>query len=174
MNTYDEAYLAAQRYRDAVSQLASGVVIVSTVDDGVDLGMTATSFVSVSLNPLLVSVCIRADSSFAAGVRRSTTWGISLLTDEHRDVAIALARRGRAREGQFDGIDVVRAPITGVPLIARAAATFEARTRESSRQGDHDLLIGDVLGFETGVAGTTPGAGPLVYWARDFRRTARD
>lgn len=174
MSTYDEAYVAAQSYRDAVSQLASGVVIVSTIDDGLDLGMTATSFVSVSLNPLLVSVCIRADSSFAAGVRRSATWGISVLTDEHRDIAIALAQRGREREGQFDGIEVVRAPITGVAWIAGAAATFEVRTRETSRQGDHDLLIGDVLGFETGVSGTTPDAGPLVYWARDFRRTTRD
>lgn len=85
------SHATPDEFRAALSQLASGVSLVTVHDpeDGEDVGMTATSFLSVSLEPPLVLISVREDSRMDEVLSRTDTWAVSLLTEGRRRSAPA-------------------------------------------------------------------------------------
>lgn len=156
-------------FRAALGQLASGVSLVTCHDpeDGEDVGMTATSFLSVSLEPPLVLVSVREDSRMDELLARTETWAVSLLGEEHRPLASRFAMKGRLSDRLlFADAPHRRGPHTGAPLITGALATVECRTEQRIPAGDHTLVLGRVL--EAHVTGA--GTGPLLYFRGAYRQ----
>ncbi|WP_354641851.1 flavin reductase family protein [Kitasatospora camelliae] len=156
-------------FRAALSQLASGVTLVTSHDpeDGEDVGMTATSFLSVSLEPPLVLVSVREDSRMDEVLTRAETWAVSLLAEDHRALASRFAMKGRLSDRLlFADAPHRRGPQTGAPLIEGALATVECRTEQRVAAGDHTLVIGRVL--EATVPG--PAGRPLLYFRGGYRQ----
>lgn len=158
-------------FRAALARLASGVALVTARDpeDGEDAGMTATSFLSVSLEPPLVLISVRADSRMDDVLSRAETWAVSLLAEEQRALASRFAMKGRLSDRLlFADAPHRRSELTGSPLIDGALATVECRTEERVPAGDHTLVIGRVLQAEAdGASGR-----PLLYFRGDYRRLA--
>lgn len=161
-------------FRAALSQLASGVSLVTAHDpeggaDGEDVGMTATSFMSVSLEPPLVLISVREDSRMDELLTRVDTWAVSLLGEAHRPLASRFAMKGRLSDRLlFADTPHRRGEWSGSPLIDGALATVECRTEQRVSAGDHTLLIGRVL--EARV--TNPGGRPLLYFRGSYRNLA--
>jgi len=159
-------------FRAALSQLASGVTLVTAHDpedgaDGEDAGMTATSFLSVSLEPPLVLVSVREDSRMDELLSRVDTWAVSLLGEEHRALASRFAMKGRLSDRLlFADTPHHRGEFAGAPLIDGALATVECRTEQRVTAGDHTLLIGRVLAAH--VPGPT--GKPLLYFRGGYRQ----
>ncbi len=151
-------------FREAMSRHAAGVVVVTCTLDGTDHAMTATSFTSVSLDPLEVLVCVSGTSRSGAAITRSPRWGVSVLAEGDVDSARWLSRPGRPLEGQLDQVAHHRG-VTGVPLLDGALAAFECETRAVHPTGDHHIVVGQVVHLSLAA---NPGA-PLLYWARGFR-----
>lgn len=88
-------------FRAALSQLASGVSLVTVhdPDDGEDVGMTATSFLSVSLEPPLVLISVREDSRMDEVLSRAGTWAVSLLSEEQKTLGSRFAMKGGSATG---------------------------------------------------------------------------
>ncbi|WP_441250797.1 flavin reductase family protein [Kitasatospora sp. McL0602] len=161
-------------FRAALSQLASGVTLVTVHDpeegaDGGDAGMTATSFLSVSLEPPLVLVSVREDSRMDEILGRVDTWAVSLLGEDHRALASRFAMKGRLSDRLlFADTPHTRSTLTGAPLIDDALATVECRTEQRIPAGDHTLLLGRVLQARV----PTPAARPLLYFRGGYRSLA--
>lgn len=158
-------------FRAALGQLASGVTLVTAHDpeDGEDAGMTATSFLSVSLEPPLVLVSVRTDSRMDELLARTDHWAVSLLGEAHRTTASRFAMKGRLGDRLlFADTPHHRGPHSGAPLIDGALATVECRTVQRVTAGDHTLLIGHVLA----AALPAPGAAPLLYHRGGYRHLA--
>jgi len=156
-------------FRAALAQLASGVSLVTAHDpeDGEDVGMTATSFLSVSLEPPLVLVSVREDSRMDEILTRVGTWAVSLLGEEHRALASRFAMKGRLSDRLlFADSPHHRGPLSGAPLIDGALATVECRTEQRVPAGDHTLVIGRVL--EARVP--APAGRPLLYFRTGYRQ----
>lgn len=159
-------------FRAALSQLAAGVTLVTVHDpeegaNGEDVGMTATSFLSVSLEPPLVLISVREDSRMDEVLSRVDTWAVSLLGEEHKALGSRFAMKGRLSDRLlFADTPHRRGPLTGAPLIDRALATVECRTEQRIAAGDHTLLLGRVL--EARVP--DPGGNPLLYFRGGYRR----
>ncbi|WP_280698316.1 flavin reductase family protein [Kitasatospora sp. GP82] len=159
-------------FRAALSQLASGVTLVTAHDpeggaDGEDAGMTATSFLSVSLEPPLVLVSVRQDSRMDELLSRVDTWAVSLLGEEHRTIASRFAMKGRLSDRLlFADTPHHRGEFANAPLIEGALATVECRTEQRVAAGDHALLIGRVLAAR--VPG--PDSRPLLYLRGGYRK----
>lgn len=156
-------------FRAALSQLASGVSLVTVHDpeDGEDVGMTATSFLSVSLEPPLVLISVREDSRMDEVLSRADTWAVSLLAEEQKALGSRFAMKGRLSDRLlFADAPHHRGRHSGAPLIDGALATVECRTEQRIAAGDHTLLLGRVL--EAAV----PNAGgrPLLYFGGGYRR----
>lgn len=147
-------------FRRAVGRFASGVTVVTTSLDGVDHAMTASAFTSVSLEPLLVLVCVEKEARFHDAVLQTGAWGVSVLDDSARAASQWLATRGRPLHGQLDRIPFSRGAVTGAPLLDAALATLECTTYGVHDGGDHDVVVGEVRAFATPhVEGR-----PLLYY----------
>jgi flavin reductase (DIM6/NTAB) family NADH-FMN oxidoreductase RutF len=147
-------------FRAAVGRFATGVTVVTTRADGVDHAMTANAFASVSLEPLLVLVCVEKDARFHDAVLASGFWGVSVLDETARASATWFATRGRPLHGQLDRHPHTPGPVTGAPLLEASLATLECRTRAVHDGGDHDIVVGEVLSLDV----PRPGGQPLLWY----------
>lgn len=89
-----------EEFRAAMARLAAGVVLVTAHDSedsarGEDVGMTATAFMSVSLEPPLVLVSLRTESRMEELLARQDLWAVSLLTDAQHKTAGRFAMKAR-------------------------------------------------------------------------------
>ena len=165
-------------FRAAMSRLAAGVVLVTArevpldPDDpssplGEDVGMTATAFLSVSLDPPLVLVSLRNGSRMDDLLDEQPLWAVSVLSESQRHIAGRFAMKGRISDRLlFEDIPYVRGEVAGAPLVGGALATLECRTEERVTAGDHTLVIGRVL------TASLPSAegGPLAYFRGKYRQ----
>ncbi len=165
-------------FRAAMSRLASGVVLVTAQeppldpDDprapaGEDAGMTATAFLSVSLDPPLVLVSLREGSRMDDLLDEQPLWAVSVLSESQRHIAGRFAMKGRLSDRLlFEDIPYVRGEYTGAPLVGGALATLECRTEQRVTAGDHTLVIGRVLTARLPSAGGEP----LMYFRGRYRQ----
>jgi flavin reductase (DIM6/NTAB) family NADH-FMN oxidoreductase RutF len=134
-------------YRLAVGRLATGVTIVTSRLGAVDHAMTANALTSVSLEPLLVLVCVEREARFHDAVVESGVWGVSILPATARATADWLATRGRPLHGQLERIATHRG-VTGVALLDESLSTLECETAETYAGGDHTIVVGHVRSVE--------------------------
>ena len=136
-------------YRRAMGRFATGVTVVTTFAGGQDHAMTANAIASVSLEPLLLLMCVERDARFHDAVEEANVWGVSVLAAQARPVADWLATRGRPLHGQLDRIAHHRGPATGVALLDGAMATIECRTTDVHAAGDHSIVVGEVVSLSS-------------------------
>lgn len=165
-------------FRAAMSRLADGVVLVTAREpsldpddpgapDGEDVGMTATAFLSVSLDPPLVLVSLRTGSRMDDLLDEQPVWAVSVLSESQRHIAGRFAMKGRISDRLlFEDVPYTRGEVSGAPLVGGALATLECRTEQQVAAGDHTLVIGRVL---TAAVPSAEG-GPLVYFRGRYRQ----
>jgi flavin reductase (DIM6/NTAB) family NADH-FMN oxidoreductase RutF len=147
----------ARAFRDAVGEFATGVTVVIVEDDDRAAGMTLNSFTSVSLDPLLVLVSLGHGSRTLMLAERAGRFSVSVLHRHQREVAIDFATPG----APFPAGHTTRAA-DGFLVVAGAAATQHCEVDQIVRAGDHDLVLGRVVGM------THPGGEPLVFHRGKF------
>lgn len=158
-------------FRAAMSRLAAGVVLVTAHDPedgprGEDVGMTATAFMSVSLEPPLVLVSVRIGSRMDDLLERRERWAVSVLSESQRHIAGRFALRGRISDRLlFEDIAYYRGEESGAPVLGGALAILECETEQRVPAGDHTLIIGRVLTARTPSAD----GGPLTYFRGRYR-----
>lgn len=155
----DDYDITPQRMRDALGRFTTGVTIVTCLDaQGERVGLTASSFNALSLEPPLVLWSLRRQSSQLAAFAAAGHFCINVLAQRH----LALSRRfASRREDKFDEGDWSTG-VGGVPVLAGCTAVFECQTEHQQDAGDHVLFIGRVR-----VLTQAPLA-PLVYQAGHY------
>jgi flavin reductase (DIM6/NTAB) family NADH-FMN oxidoreductase RutF len=173
----DEAQAATVgAYRRAVARFATGVCVLTTTDGVTDHAMTANAFTSVSLEPLLVLVCVETEARLHDAILDNGVWALSVLSVAGKPAASWLATRGRPLHGQLDRVPHRRGPVTGAALVETALAWLECRTHAVHPAGDHSVVIGEVLGVQ--LASNDPdtyrdnadATDALVYYRSEYRR----
>ena len=132
------------QFRLAMGRFATGVTVLTTLSGGHDHAMTANAIASVSMDPMLVLVCVEVDARFHDAIADAGVWGISLLEASQRPVAEWLSTQGRPLHGQLDRIPHHRGT-TGVALLEDALATIECQTTDIHPAGDHSIVVGEVV-----------------------------
>jgi flavin reductase len=153
-----------QEFRRAAGFLANGITVVTTRLGDLDHAMTANSFTTVSLDPLLVLVCAERGTRFLDAVLESGSWAVSVLDEGSRDAAVWLATKGRALEGQLDAVPHTRGAATGAALLSSALSVFECETT-ATHDGDHVIVVGQVVSVGVQVGQDAQHSrGPLIYY----------
>jgi flavin reductase (DIM6/NTAB) family NADH-FMN oxidoreductase RutF len=150
-------------FRRAMSRFATGVTVLTTRVRGLDHAMTASALTSVSLDPMLLLVCVEREGRFHDAVVEAGVWGVSVLSGRDRPGADWLATRGRPLHAQLDHIPHHHGQQTGVALLDEALSTFECRTTAIHPAGDHSIVVGQVVSVTTAPH---PGEALLYYRGR--------
>lgn len=146
-------------FRNAMSQFASGVTVVTTTTPGGPVGFTASAFSSLSLNPPLVLVCLDRRAECFDAFMAADEMAVSILAAGQSPTAMRFATRGADKFGEGSYIE---GDATGLPLIDGALAQIECRIYERPEGGDHVILVGEVL------TARVADRKPLLHYNRTF------
>lgn len=131
-------------YRRALGAFATGVCIVTADSAAGPLGITINSFTSVSLKPRLVLWCLDERSERWGAFAGADRFAIHVLCASARDLAARFAKGiGALSEGEYARAE------GQAPRLANAKARFECRTHDRIQMGDHMIIVGEVVSFET-------------------------
>ncbi|HET8882442.1 MAG TPA: flavin reductase [Solimonas sp.] len=156
-------------FRKALGTFATGVTIITTrTADGTPIGLTANSFNSVSLTPPLVLWSLANTSASLDVFRSAEYWAVHVLATDQEELSARFAKRGIDK---FAGLDIENGH-GGTPLLRGCTARFQCRTAFQYEGGDHQIFVGEVLGFDRAESA------PLVFhggrYAHATRRDAPD
>jgi 3-hydroxy-9,10-secoandrosta-1,3,5(10)-triene-9,17-dione monooxygenase reductase component len=138
------AALDAHAFRRALGAFATGVTIVTTCHEGGDVGLTANSFNSVSLNPPMVLWSLGKTSRSLAIFAGASHFAVHILSLDQEALSARFATRGADK---FGGLDCARGH-GDVPLLEGCAARFQCRKIFEYEGGDHIIFVGEVLAFD--------------------------
>lgn len=135
-----------KEFRNALGQFATGVTVVTTQDDtGAPVGVTASSFNSVSLDPPLVLWSLAKSANSMPAYQNSGGFNVHILAS-HQD---ALSNQfARPSDDKFAGIDWKPCE-NGHPVLPEYAALFRCETQYQYEGGDHVIFVGKVVDYET-------------------------
>ncbi len=125
------------RLREAFGAFPSGVVAVAAEVDGQPVGLAASSFTSVSLDPPLVSVSIARTSQTWLLLRTASRLGVTVLADHHAAVCRALAG---PVEHRFSALAWSASP-EGAVTVDDGLARFDCTIHREVEAGDHVLVL---------------------------------
>ncbi|HVR28490.1 MAG TPA: flavin reductase family protein, partial [Thermoanaerobaculia bacterium] len=157
--------LDARGYRDIWGNFATGVTVITTDVGGRLHGMTANGVVSVSLDPLLMIVCVDKSTRCHGQLCEAGKFGVSFLGQDQEAISSLFAQRGDPEQGQLRGIPF-RAGPHGTPILDGSIAYLECRLADVLPGGDHDLFVGEALGGEI----LRQDAAPLLFFRGRYRQ----
>lgn len=157
------AIATAAQLRQAFGCFPSGVAAVCAEADGRPVGLAASSFTSVSVDPPLVSICVQHSSRTWPVLRERPRLGLSVLAEGHDAVCARLASRTGDR---FAGADWTATPEGGV-FLHGATAWLDCSIHAEVPAGDHTIALLLVNGVRA-----DPAAAPLIFHGSRFRRLA--
>lgn len=150
-------------FREAISHFATGVTVITTTHEGKPAGMTASAVASLSLDPILLLVCISNKLPTHSAIEASRCFVVNVLGEGREDLALRFARPS---PDKFAGLPLKEG--SPLPILEDAIAHFVCDVHELLPGGDHSIFIGAVRD-----CAAKPGRRPLVYYRSKFG-TMRD
>jgi 3-hydroxy-9,10-secoandrosta-1,3,5(10)-triene-9,17-dione monooxygenase reductase component len=154
--------ITSDQFRQVMGNFATGITVVTTKDiEGKPYGLTVNSFTSVSLDPVLVLVCLDNRLSGLKAFKDSKHFGVSILSEHQEDLSRLFAKKDseRAPDIYFEGK-------VGMPLLRRSLAVMECETVATYPGGDHQIFLGEVLAGEV----MDDQSKPLLYFRGKYQR----
>ncbi|MGF7238465.1 MAG: flavin reductase family protein [Frankia sp.] len=153
------AGLDARVLRQAYACFPSGVVSICGLVNTEPVGLVASSFTTVSIDPPLVSFCIQNDSTTWPRLQPLPRLGLSVLGEAHD----AACRQMSAKAGdRFAGLVFETTP-EGAIFIDGAPAWIECSIEDELPAGDHRIVLLRVLALTV-----SPAVAPLVFHGSRF------
>lgn len=135
----------AIQFRNALGQFATGVTIVTTMEEGnTPVGVTASSFNSVSLDPPLVLWSLAKTAQSMPVYQTSGGFNVHVLASHQSDLSNQFAK---SSDDKFAGVNWDKCD-QGFPLLPEYAALFRCKTHFQYEGGDHIIFVGEVIDFE--------------------------
>lgn len=153
----------AARFRQVMGHFASGITVVTAVGADGPIGLTAQSFVSLSLDPPLVALCPARTSSTWPRIRDVGAFCVNILGEQQEDVCRAFAMSGADK---FAGVQWIPGP-TGSPVLSDVLAWADCRLEVEHDGGDHVIVVGRVVDLDVNQEGS-----PLLFYRGGYGRFA--
>jgi flavin reductase (DIM6/NTAB) family NADH-FMN oxidoreductase RutF len=161
--------LNSSEFRQAMGQFATGVTIITVDLDGEVHGMTANAFTSVSLDPMLVLVCVDHTTRTHAHLHAKKRFGINMLCEDQRKISEYYARPERTHERAEEeaGASFDRTSL-GTPVLHGALAYLECRLQSAHDAGDHTIFIAEVEDV------VIHDGQPLLFFRGKYRKVGKE
>ena len=154
-------------FRTIIGHLASGVTIITSAEGDRFHGMTANAVVSLSLDPVMLLICVDKTAYSHASIRQAGAFGVNILADNQEAVSRLFAKHSEPESGSLRG-QPFRIGDTGTPMLAECLAFLECRVKDVLEGGDHSVFLGEVV--DQGVVNND--ARPLVFYRGGYHSLA--
>ncbi len=153
--------ITGELYKQIGRTSAGSVCIVAAYDRVTDaiVGLTASSFVTLSFDPPMVMFALQQHADSYASMVSSKAFGVSLLASSQSHVASLFARKGREKA---EKTPFAAGKVLHVPLIPDALAHVECLTSQILMSGDHAIVVGLVEGADIRTGE------PLLYFSGSY------
>ncbi len=149
-------------FKKALASWATGVTVLTSAHEGLTYGITATSFSTLSMDPLLVLVCIQKGNHLEQMVPASGKFAVSILASDQEAISNYFAISGRDPEPELADFETF-VEHTGCPIVKGAMGHLDCELESILPGGDHVIALGRVVG-----AGNDPEKEPLLYFRRGY------
>ena len=156
--------LSPTSLREAFGHFPAGVIAIAAEVDGVKVGLAASTFVPVSLDPPLVSFCVQNTSTTWPKLKDLPFLGISVLGESHDAAAKALAAKTGDR---FAGLET-RSSERGAVFVHGTSVWVETAIEQLVPAGDHTIVVLRV--HDITVHDDPAIQAPIVFHRSAFRR----
>ena len=150
------------RFRHVMGHFPTGVTVVTTTHEGRRHGMTANSITSVSLEPVMILVCLMREARTHLAIKKAGRFAVNILGENQEEISRRFARPG---QDHFEGLDVAEGP-DGLPLIPGCIAYLACTVHDVVEAGDHDIVLANVEHCEA----TANGGNPLLFFQGGYQR----
>ncbi len=158
--------LDAEQLRRLMAHWVTGVAVVTSCDEKGPRGATTNALTSLSLEPLLMLVCLDRSSNTLEAVRSSGRFCINVLAADQEEIARRFATKASGEEKlagvSFESVD-------RVPVLGGVVAWLLCALEQELDGGDHVILLGRPL-----EAGSDPDAEPLIFYSGRYHRLELD
>ncbi len=154
--------LDSREFRNAMGTFATGVTVVAVRYDDVVRGMTANAFLSLSLHPAMLLVCIDENASMYPMFQVAESFSVSILAEDQQEVSRAFAARGEKKEA-MGGFPYRDGPL-GSPILEGVLSWAECRVEARHTGGDHMIVVGRVHDFSV----ERPESNPLLFYRGQY------
>ncbi|MGP4038461.1 flavin reductase family protein [Gracilibacillus sp. D59] len=146
-----------QIFRKAMSKFATGITVVTSEFDNDIQGMTVNAFMSVSLDPQLITISLDSKTNFHQNADKIKRFGVSILREEQQEISMIFAKQIEKEFKDFAELD-------GIPVIANALTTLACTVVNTVEAGDHLLIIAEVDEIEINEGN------PILYYNSAYKR----
>jgi flavin reductase (DIM6/NTAB) family NADH-FMN oxidoreductase RutF len=140
-----EPTIDVRSFRRALGHFPTGVCVVTSQVDGARIGMTVSSFNSLSLEPPLVLFSIDAGTTSLPLWRKAKGYAVNVLAENQKDLSDRFAKSG---SNKWEGTTYADG-LFGAPVLPGVAAVLECAAWATHSGGDHVLFIAEVKRFRT-------------------------
>ncbi len=126
-----------QTFRQTLGRFASGVTVVTMLEDGQPHGITVSAFLSVSLEPPLILVSIDKKAHSHERMMNARRYGVSILSESQQAMSNHFAGRDPNAVPEFETLH-------DFPVLKQALAQLVCTTTQKVDAGDHTLFIGQI------------------------------
>jgi flavin reductase (DIM6/NTAB) family NADH-FMN oxidoreductase RutF len=160
--------LTALEFRKALGHFTTGVTVVTVErEPGKIHGMTANSFTSVSLDPMLILVCVDQRAKLLSFLEKKKRFGISVLKAGQEAISEYFAKGEQSAEAEERLSIRYRRTSSGIFVLENTLLHLSCNLVASHVAGDHTIFVGEVEDAEIHEGE------PLLYFRGEYRRIAR-
>jgi len=159
--------LSPLEFRKALGHFTTGVTVVTVErEPGKIQGMTANSFTSVSLDPMLILICVDKKAKILPLLEKKNVFGVSVLKQSQEAISEYFARGKHSAEAEERlSIQYVWSP-SGVPVLEDALLQLGCKVISARVAGDHTIFVAEVQDAEI------HDGQPLLYFRGGYRKIA--
>ncbi len=160
--TFVSSSLDTTTFRQTIAQFPTGVSIVAAEVAGEIHGMTANSLASLSLNPMLMLICVDRRAKMAEFMQQAQGFSINVLREDQETLSTYFAGGWKqATPPSFKFVEW-----TGGPLLEGCLAAIGCRIQKLIEAGDHWIVIGEIVALHLGVEPHSP----LIFHGGMYRK----
>ena len=146
----------ASAFRRALGHFPTGVTVITAAspEDGL-IGITVSSFNSVSLDPPLILFSVAKECRSLHALSRASAYAVNVLRQDQDEISRRFARAMSAKWADVR----YRRGVSASPILESALAVFECEPYAQHDAGDHEIFVGRVINIDCDVRGQ-----PLVFF----------
>jgi flavin reductase (DIM6/NTAB) family NADH-FMN oxidoreductase RutF len=154
-------------FRLAMGCFATGVTVITVDQDGEVHGMTANAFTAVSLDPVLVLVCVDHRARTHSHLHSRKRFGVNVLSSDQQSISEYYARSAETHQHPESAGARFDRTAQGTPVLGGALAYLECRLHSTQTAGDHTIFIAEVEEV------VVRDGDPLLYFRSEYRDIER-